>query len=97
MSIPPPVIPILDNGQGVIDPDVYFEINEPPADLTQFEDKLNAFVDFHKEAGSKVVFITVSLPFFFFFLYMYTHYSYRVVERLYLWRIKRCVLLTTLV
>ncbi|KAI7891130.1 DNA/pantothenate metabolism flavoprotein [Mucor mucedo] len=58
MSVPTPVIPILDNGQGVIDPDVYFEINEPPADLAQFEDKLNAFVDFHKEAGSKVVFIT---------------------------------------
>lgn len=55
--------PILDNGQGVIDPDVYFEINEPPADLPEFESKLNAFVDYHKEAGSKVVFITVSTKF----------------------------------
>lgn len=53
--------PILDNGQGVIDPDVYFQINEPPADLPEFESKLNAFVDYHKELGSKVVFITVSL------------------------------------
>ncbi|KAK4508926.1 uncharacterized protein ATC70_013549 [Mucor velutinosus] len=50
--------PILDNGQGVIDPDVYFQINEPPADLPEFESKLNAFVDYHKELGSKVVFIT---------------------------------------
>lgn len=53
--------PILDNGQGVIDPDVYFQMNEPPADLPEFESKLNAFVDYHKELGSKVVFITVSL------------------------------------
>ncbi|KAG1079546.1 hypothetical protein G6F42_023711 [Rhizopus arrhizus] len=50
--------PILDNGQGVIDPDVYFQINEPPADLPEFESKLNAFVDYHEELGSKVVFIT---------------------------------------
>ncbi|KAI8639501.1 DNA/pantothenate metabolism flavoprotein [Parasitella parasitica] len=50
--------PILDNGQGVIDPDVYFQINDPPADLPAFESMLNAFVDFHKEKGSKVVFIT---------------------------------------
>lgn len=66
MSQPVPVIPILDNGQGVIDPDVYFEINEPPADLTIFEDKLNAFVDYHQKAGSKVVFITVGNTLFLF-------------------------------
>lgn len=60
MLEPVPVIPILDNGQGVIDPDVYFEINEPPADLSQFEDRLNAFVEYHKTAKSKVAFITVS-------------------------------------
>lgn len=66
MSQPVPVIPILDNGQGVIDPDVYFEINEPPADLTLFEDKLNAFVDYHQKAGSKVVFITVGNTLFLF-------------------------------
>ncbi|CEP11347.1 hypothetical protein [Parasitella parasitica] len=50
--------PILDNGQGVIDPDVYFQINESPADLPEFESKLNTFVDFHKSKGSNVVFIT---------------------------------------
>ena len=52
--------PILDNGQGVIDPDVYFQINQPPADLPEFESKLSAFIDYHKEKQSKVVFITVS-------------------------------------
>ncbi|OBZ89690.1 Phosphopantothenate--cysteine ligase CAB2 [Choanephora cucurbitarum] len=50
--------PILDNGQGVIDPDVYFQINQPPADLPEFESKLSAFIDYHKEKQSKVVFIT---------------------------------------
>ncbi|KAI8362790.1 DNA/pantothenate metabolism flavoprotein [Blakeslea trispora] len=50
--------PILDNGQGVIDPDVYFQINQPPVDLPEFESKLSAFVDYHKEKQSKVVFIT---------------------------------------
>lgn len=56
-----PSEPILDNGQGVIDPDVYFQINKPPADLPDFEAKLSAFVDYHKEKDNKVVFITVSL------------------------------------
>ncbi|KAI8080772.1 DNA/pantothenate metabolism flavoprotein [Gilbertella persicaria] len=54
----PFVEPILDNGQGVIDPDVYFQINKPPTDLPEFESKLSAFVDYHKEKGNNVVFIT---------------------------------------
>ncbi|GAA5811582.1 hypothetical protein MFLAVUS_005021 [Mucor flavus] len=49
---------ILDNGQGVIDFDVYFEMNEPPANLPEFEEKLNAFVEYHKATDNKVVFIT---------------------------------------
>jgi phosphopantothenate-cysteine ligase len=53
--------PILDNGQGVIDPDVYFQLNEAPADLPEFDAKLSAFVDYHKEKDNKVVFITVSI------------------------------------
>lgn len=52
---------ILDNGQGVIDFDVYFEMNEPPANLPEFEEKLNAFVEYHKATNNKVVFITVSI------------------------------------
>jgi phosphopantothenate-cysteine ligase len=52
--------PILDNGQGVIDPDVYFQINKSPADLPEFESKLSAFIDYHQEKNNKVVFITVS-------------------------------------
>ncbi|KAI8979555.1 DNA/pantothenate metabolism flavoprotein [Mycotypha africana] len=50
--------PILDNGQGVIDPDVYFEVNKAPADLPEFEEKLNAFVDYHKAKNNNVVLIT---------------------------------------
>ncbi|KAF7728807.1 hypothetical protein EC973_005433 [Apophysomyces ossiformis] len=49
---------ILDNGQGVIDPDVYFQMNKPPANLPEFEAKLNAFVTFHEQQGSRLVFIT---------------------------------------
>lgn len=52
---------ILDNGQGVIDFDFYFEMNEPPANLPEFEEKLNAFVEYHKATDNKVVFITVSI------------------------------------
>lgn len=60
-TVPIPNEPILDNGQGVIDPDVYFQINEAPADLPEFEAKLTAFVEYHKEQGNKVVFITVCI------------------------------------
>lgn len=63
MSETIPVLPentILDNGQGVIDFDVYFQNNEPPANLSEFEAKLNAFVEYHKATDNKVVFITVS-------------------------------------
>lgn len=52
---------ILDNGQGVIDFDVYFQNNEPPANLPEFEAKLTAFVDFHQQQGNKVVLVTVSV------------------------------------
>lgn len=55
-----PSEPILDNGQGVIDPDVYFQINKSPADLPEFEAKLSAFIDYHQQKNNKVVFITVS-------------------------------------
>lgn len=64
---------ILDNGQGVIDFDVYFQINEPPANLPEFEDKLNAFVDYHKATDNKVVFITVSIFFFYTVIYIYIY------------------------
>ncbi|KAI7867717.1 DNA/pantothenate metabolism flavoprotein [Spinellus fusiger] len=50
--------PILDNGLGVIDPDVYFEMNKPPANLPEFEKKLKEFVMFHQTKGSRLVFIT---------------------------------------
>ncbi|ORZ00356.1 DNA/pantothenate metabolism flavo protein [Syncephalastrum racemosum] len=49
---------LLDNGQGVIDPDVYFEMNKPPANLPDFEEKLNAFVDYHNDKGTRMVLIT---------------------------------------
>ncbi|KAG0170432.1 hypothetical protein DFQ28_002194 [Apophysomyces sp. BC1034] len=49
---------ILDNGQGVIDPDVYFQMNNPPANLPEYEAKLNAFVTYHQQQGSRLVFIT---------------------------------------
>ncbi|KAI7900016.1 DNA/pantothenate metabolism flavoprotein [Cokeromyces recurvatus] len=58
VSVPASDNSILDNGQGVIDPDVYFQINQPPANLSEFETKLSAFVDLHKEQGNKVVLIT---------------------------------------
>ena len=51
---------LLDNGQGVIDPEVYFNMNKPPANLGEFEEKLTAFVDHHQKLGNRVVFITVS-------------------------------------
>jgi phosphopantothenate-cysteine ligase len=51
---------LLDNGQGVIDPDVYFQINKPPSDLPDFEQRLNAFVDYHEKLKTRVVFVTVS-------------------------------------
>lgn len=54
--------PILDNGQGVIDPDVYFQLNKPPASLPEFESKLTAFVEYHQRLDNKIVFITVSHP-----------------------------------
>ncbi|KAI9021674.1 DNA/pantothenate metabolism flavoprotein [Phycomyces nitens] len=50
--------PILDNGLGVIDPDVYFEMNKPPANLPEFETKLKEFVKIHEAKGSRLVFIT---------------------------------------
>ncbi|ORE07833.1 DFP-domain-containing protein [Rhizopus microsporus var. microsporus] len=50
--------PILDNGQGVIDPDVYFQLNKPPASLPEFESKLTAFVEYHQRLDNKIVFIT---------------------------------------
>ncbi|KAI9485945.1 MAG: DNA/pantothenate metabolism flavoprotein [Benjaminiella poitrasii] len=58
VSVPTSDESILDNGQGVIDPDVYFQINQPPANLAEFETKLSAFVDYHKEKGHRIVFIT---------------------------------------
>lgn len=50
--------PILDNGQGVIDFDVYFQVNKAPANLPEFEAKLTAFVEYHQKNNNKVVFIT---------------------------------------
>ncbi|SAM01743.1 hypothetical protein [Absidia glauca] len=49
---------LLDNGQGVIDPDVFFELNTPPSNLADFESKLTAFVDYHQEKNTRLVFIT---------------------------------------
>ncbi|KAI9246047.1 DNA/pantothenate metabolism flavoprotein [Phascolomyces articulosus] len=49
---------LLDNGQGVIDPEVYFSMNKPPANLPEFEEKLTAFVDHHQKLGNRVVLIT---------------------------------------
>lgn len=53
--------PILDNGQGVIDFDVYFQEHKAPANLPEFEAKLTAFVEYHQKNDNKVVFITVSI------------------------------------
>lgn len=53
--------PILDNGQGVIDFDVYFQVNQAPANLPEFDAKLTAFVEYHQQNNNKVVFITVSI------------------------------------
>jgi hypothetical protein len=50
---------LLDNGQGVIDPDVFFELNTPPSNLADFESKLTAFVDYHQKKNTRLVFITV--------------------------------------
>lgn len=52
---------LLDNGQGVIDPEVYFQMNKPPANLAEFEEKLSAFVDYHYQQGNRVVLITASI------------------------------------
>ncbi|KAI8086106.1 DNA/pantothenate metabolism flavoprotein [Halteromyces radiatus] len=49
---------LLDNGQGVIDPDVFFKMNSPPANLKDFETKLEQFVDYHQEKKTRLVFIT---------------------------------------
>ncbi|KAI8141947.1 DNA/pantothenate metabolism flavoprotein [Fennellomyces sp. T-0311] len=49
---------LLDNGQGVIDPEVYFSMNKPPANLGEFEEKLTGFVDHHEKLGTRVVLIT---------------------------------------
>ncbi|ORZ23361.1 DNA/pantothenate metabolism flavo protein [Absidia repens] len=49
---------LLDNGQGVIDPDVFFEMNTPPTNLPEFEAKLEAFVDYHQKNKTRLVFIT---------------------------------------
>ncbi|KAI9490144.1 DNA/pantothenate metabolism flavoprotein [Zychaea mexicana] len=49
---------LLDNGQGVIDPEVYFSMNRPPANLGEFEEKLTAFVDHHEKVGTRMVLIT---------------------------------------
>lgn len=51
---------LLDNGQGIIDPDVYFKTNKPPADLDRFEERLSAFVEYHRQLSTRVVLITVS-------------------------------------
>ncbi|ORX58308.1 DFP-domain-containing protein [Hesseltinella vesiculosa] len=48
----------LDNGQGVIDPDVFFEQNKAPANLAEFEAKLEAFVSYHQAQKNRIVFIT---------------------------------------
>lgn len=95
---PVPSEPILDNGQGVIDPDVYFQINKSPADLPEFESKLSAFIDYHKEKNNKVVFITVSLCNISMYILVFIYILYnRVVELLCLLRTKPFVLLITLV
>jgi len=49
---------LLDNGQGVIDPDTYFETNSPPHNLAEFESKTTEFVNYHGERGTPVVLIT---------------------------------------
>ncbi|KAI8062741.1 DNA/pantothenate metabolism flavoprotein [Gongronella butleri] len=53
-----PSTQLLDNGQGVIDPDVFFEQNRPPANLPEFETKLQAFVEDQQRKGNRIVFIT---------------------------------------
>ncbi|CAM0141265.1 unnamed protein product [Umbelopsis sp. WA50703] len=49
---------LLDNGQGVIDPDTYFQNNSPPSNLADFEEKASAFVKYHAERNTPVVLIT---------------------------------------
>lgn len=55
---------LLDNGQGVIDPDTYFEKNSPPQNLGDFESKTTQFVNYHAARGTPVVLITVRMPTF---------------------------------
>lgn len=50
---------LLDNGQGVIDPDVFFKMNAPPKNLADCEQKLEAFVEYHQQKKSRIVLITV--------------------------------------
>ncbi|KAI8374619.1 DNA/pantothenate metabolism flavoprotein [Radiomyces spectabilis] len=54
----PPSDQLVDDEQGVIDPEVYFQMNKPPANLPEFEAKLTAFVDYHQKLGNRLVFIT---------------------------------------
>lgn len=84
---------ILDNNQGVIDPDVYFRINKPPANLPEFETKLTAFVDYHQQLNNRVVFITVIHSFL--LKRVFLTFFFRVAELLFLWKIRRFVLSTT--
>lgn len=51
---------LLDNGQGVIDPDTYFETNSPPPNLNEYDEKTSEFVKYHGARGTPVVLITVS-------------------------------------
>ncbi|KAI8576401.1 hypothetical protein K450DRAFT_257113 [Umbelopsis ramanniana AG] len=49
---------LLDNGQGVIDPDTYFETNSPPSNLNEYDEKTSEFVKYHGARGTPVVLIT---------------------------------------
>lgn len=86
---------LLDNGQGVIDPDTYFETNSPPHNLAEFESKTTEFVDYHGERGTPVVLITVSRhssnPLFM-EPYLIPMTIVRVAELWYPWKTKQCAL-----
>ncbi|OZJ05464.1 hypothetical protein BZG36_01661 [Bifiguratus adelaidae] len=49
---------LLDNGQGVIDPDTYFEIQTPPPNLAQDEAKVRDFVKYNLAKNNRLVLVT---------------------------------------
>lgn len=50
---------ILEDGQGVIDPDTYFQRHSAPKNLAENESRIREFVNFHLETDRRVVLVTV--------------------------------------